>query len=145
MKYCYQCGRITPGEPLYCNSCGRSYDVKLCPRNHSNPRSAEVCSQCGSREFSMPQPKVSIWWRILEFLARVLLGIALVFVSLAALVAALRELFPRPEVQGGLVILGILLILLWWLWCQLPEWFRKLIHKSLKRKDRDHGHFGSGK
>jgi len=145
MNYCYQCGRITPGEPLYCNSCGRSYDVKLCPRNHSNPRTAEVCSQCGSREFSTPQPKVSIGWRILEFLARIFLGIVLVFVSLAALVAALRELLPRPEVQGGLVILGILLIVLWWLWSQLPDWFRKLIHKSLKRKGRNHGHFGDRK
>jgi hypothetical protein len=69
----------------------------------------------------------------------------LVFISLAALLAALREVLPRPEVQGGLVVLGILLVVLWWLWSQLPEWFRKVIHKSLKRKDRDHRHFGNGK
>ena len=31
MKYCYQCGRMTAGEPLYCQLCGRTYDVKLCP------------------------------------------------------------------------------------------------------------------
>ena len=49
MKYCYQCGRITTGKPLYCNSCGRSYDVKLCPRAHANPRSAEVYNIGGGR------------------------------------------------------------------------------------------------
>ena len=72
MKYCYECGRMTGGEPRYCQFCGRTYDVKLCPRRHENPRFAEVCSQCGSRELSTPQPKVSPVWRVLEFLARVM-------------------------------------------------------------------------
>jgi hypothetical protein len=61
MKYCHHCGRLTSGEPMFCQFCGRSYDVKLCPRLHANPRWAEVCSQCGSRELSTPQPKVSFW------------------------------------------------------------------------------------
>ena len=64
MKYCYECGRVTAGEPLFCQFCGRTYNVKLCPRLHVNPRFAEVCSQCGSRDLSTPQPKVSVWWRI---------------------------------------------------------------------------------
>ncbi len=140
MKYCYQCGRITAGEPLYCNFCGRSYDVKLCPRNHVNPRVADVCSQCGSREFSTPQPKVSVWWRILEFLVRVVLGVFLIYVSLAVVVAALQELLRRPEVRAGLVILGILLLGFWWLWSQLPDWFRKIVHRSLSRKERKNDH-----
>jgi len=37
MKYCYQCGKLTNGDPAFCNHCGRSYDVKLCPRMHQNP------------------------------------------------------------------------------------------------------------
>jgi hypothetical protein len=78
-------------------------------------------------------------------LVRVFLGVFLVYLSLTVLVAALRELLQRPEVQGGLVILGILLLGLWWLWSQLPAWFRKLIHKSLRRKDRSKGHWGDGK
>jgi hypothetical protein len=76
---------------------------------------------------------------------RVFLGIFLVYGSLVVLVAVLRELLQRPEVQGGLVILGILILILWWLWSQLPEWFRKLIHRSIKRKDRSNGHWGNGK
>jgi hypothetical protein len=43
------------------------------------------------------------------------------------------------------VVLGILLLILWWLWSQLPEWFRKLIHRSIKRKERSNGHWGNGK
>ena len=86
MKHCYHCGRVTSGEPLFCNSCGRSYDVKLCPRLHVNPRYATVCSQCGSRELSTPQPKVSLWWKVLGFVLQILCGIVLVYLSLSLLV-----------------------------------------------------------
>lgn len=137
MKHCYECGRMTPGEPLYCNFCGRSYDVKLCPRHHPNPRIAEICSRCGSRELSTPQPKVSVWWRILEWLARVVLGALLALLSLAVAAATLRELLDTPEAQGAILILGVLLGLLWWLWSQLPEWFRKLVRRSFERRRRN--------
>ena len=134
MKYCYQCGRLTAGEPLYCNTCGRSYDVKLCPRHHANTRSAEVCSRCGSRELSTPQPRASIWWKPLEVLVQIVLGVFLAYVSVAVLV----ELLRTPEVQNGLVLLGVLIGFLWWFWSQLPDWFRNLIRKFLKRKERGH-------
>lgn len=133
MKFCYECGRMTPGNPLYCNFCGRSYDVKLCPRHHPNSRIAEVCAQCGSRDLSTPQPKVSAWWRILEFLMRVFIGILLICFSLLALLEFLRT----PEGQAGLITLGLLLLILWWLWSQLPNWFRKLVRKSFERKRRE--------
>jgi hypothetical protein len=80
-----------------------------------------------------------VWWRVLEYLAEIVFGVFLVYVSIAVLVAGLRELLQRPEVQGGLVILGLLLMVLWWLWGQLPNWFRKLIHKSFRRKERGDG------
>ena len=32
---------MTAGEPLFCNFCGRSYDLKLCPHRHPNPRNEE--------------------------------------------------------------------------------------------------------
>jgi hypothetical protein len=134
MKFCYQCGRMTAGEPLYCNSCGRSYDVKLCPRHHANPRSAEVCSLCGSRELSTPQPRISVWWRVLEFFAKVVFGILLVYLTLAGLLALLKT----PQFQNALIAFGILIGLLWWLWSELPEWFRKLVRRSIRRKERNH-------
>ena len=130
MKYCYECGHITTGEPLFCNSCGRSYDVKLCQRLHVNPRSAEVCSQCGSRDLSSPQPKVSFLWRVFGFLVMVLLGTPLAYASLLFLLALLRE----PSVQEGLVGLGLLLMALWALWSTIPDWLREVIHHSIKGK-----------
>ena len=134
MKYCYECGRMTPGDPLYCNYCGRSYDLKLCPRHHPNPRIAEICSQCGSRELSTPQPKVSIWWRVLEWLTRMFIGAFLAFLSVVLLFEFLKAVLQSPEGQGAVVVLAILLGVLWWLWTLLPDWFRKLVKKSFERR-----------
>jgi len=134
MKYCYECGRMTAGEPLFCNSCGRSYDVKLCPRLHVNPRSAEVCSQCGNRELSTPQPRVSPVWRLLGFLAKVAIALLLAYV----LLAFLYELFTRPETGNALVALGFLFGALWFLWGMVPEWLRKAVRWSLGKGGRGH-------
>ena len=82
MKYCYQCGRMTAGEPLFCHFCGRTYDVKLCPRRHANPRVAEVCSQCGSRELLDAAAEGSLLWKVMEFFVRVIVGLLIVYVVL---------------------------------------------------------------
>src|SRR5258708_30110906 len=132
MKICYECGKASAGDPLFCTKCGRTYDVRLCPRLHQNSRFAKVCSQCGSRELSQAQPSVSFWWKVLEFLAKVVFGALLVFLSLAGVTALLQT----REVQTGLVVFGILLGVLWWLWTLLPEWFRKLVCRSRRRKER---------
>jgi len=134
MKYCYQCGRISSGQPLFCMFCGRSYDVKLCPRHHVNPRYADCCSQCGSRELSTPQPKVSFFWRVLEVLLRILFGVFLVVLS----ITVLEELLRSPVVQAGLVILGLLLAALWAMWAMLPDWIRRLAHRLIRRKQEHH-------
>src|ERR1039457_6174686 len=134
MKYCYQCGRMTAGEPLFCSSCGRTFDVKLCPRLHANPRSAEVGSQCGSRELSTPQPRGSGGGRVVELLAQCPFGVLLVYLSIAGFVALIR----MPQFQCALFAFCILIGLLWWLWSLLPEWFRKLVQRSLRRKEHKH-------
>src|SRR4051794_25260525 len=111
MKHCYSCGRISAGDPLFCNSCGKSFDRKLCPRLHPNPRSAEICSRCGSRELSTPQPKVFFGWRILEWLARMAIGALLIVLALLLVYEVLSELLGSPVVQSGLVLLiGMFLI-----------------------------------
>jgi hypothetical protein len=136
MKYCYECGRMTPGDPLYCNYCGRSYDLKLCPRHHPNPRIAELCSQCGSRELSTPQPKVSIWWRILEWLTRMLVAALLTVLSAIFLFEFLIAVLQSSAGRGAVILLTVLLGLLWWLWTLLPDWFRKLVKRSFERRRR---------
>ena len=136
MTYCYNCGHMTAGEPLFCSKCGRTYDVKLCPRLHPNPRNAEVCSKCGSRELSTPQPKVPIVLKLLAILVRLGLGLLLFYASLYLAIAALQT----PQIQKALVALGMLLGCLWWMWSKLPDWFQEAIRsfwKSRRRRDDD--------
>jgi hypothetical protein len=127
---------MTPGDPLYCNFCGRSYDLKLCQRHHQNPRIAEICSQCGSRELSTPQPKVSVWWRILEWLTRMFVAALLTVLSAIFLFEFLIAVLQSSAGQGAVILLTILLGLLWWLWTLLPDWFRKLVKRSFERRRR---------
>jgi hypothetical protein len=136
MKYCYQCGKMTAGEPLYCGTCGRTYDVRLCPRAHVNPRGAEVCSKCGSRELSTPQPRIPMSLRLLAILVRLALGLLLFYASLSLAIALIRT----PEVQRALVAFGALLAVLWWLWSKLPDWFQEAIRSfwtNRRRNDDD--------
>ena len=139
MKYCFECGRMTAGEPLFCNFCGRSYDVKLCPRHHVNPRVADVCSQCGSRELSTPHPKVSPLWKVAAFFLKVLVGLSLLYIALAVLLAALQGIVSSPQFLNVLVPLGILVGLLWWIWSQIPDWMKKLVRRSKNRKEHGNG------
>jgi RNA polymerase subunit RPABC4/transcription elongation factor Spt4 len=131
MKYCYQCGRMTDGEPLFCNHCGRSYDVKLCPRLHANPRGAEVCARCGSRELSTPQPKIPMSWRLLAIVVRLGIGLVLFSASLWLLIALIRTTASRE----ALVSFGALLAALWLFWTKLPDWLQELIRALWKRRD----------
>lgn len=139
MTYCFNCGKLTSGEPLFCNRCGRTYDVRLCPRLHSNPRNAVICSECGSSELSTPQPKVSVWARIVAFLIRMIIGACLVGLSIVTLLAVLVDLLRRTEVQNGLVAIGLLVVVLWLLWTKLPDWLREMIRRSTQRKERHDG------
>jgi len=132
MKYCFQCGRMTAGEPLFCGTCGRTYDVKLCPRLHVNPRGAEVCSKCGSRELSTPQPKIPMSWKLLAILVRLGSGLALFYASLCIVIALLRT----PEFQKALLAIGLLLGCLWYLWSKLPDWLQDVIRSLWKRRER---------
>jgi len=134
MRYCYSCNRLTTGEPVFCSVCGKTYDVKLCPRLHVNTRYSEVCSQCGSRDLSTPQPKVPFWGRVLAFLVTFTLGAALSILSLLFVLVFLREVFSNSNALNMMFGIGILLALLWWMWAQVPHWLRKRMHRILSSK-----------
>jgi hypothetical protein len=136
MKFCYECGRTTMGDPRYCNFCGRSYDLKSCPRFHANPRSAEACAQCGSRELSRPQPKISTGWRLLEWFTRAVAGIALAILTGILGFGVLAELLKGQLGMRNLLLSVSFLTLLWSFWTYLPHCFRRLVRKSLLRKRR---------
>jgi len=133
MKYCFNCNHVTAGEPLFCNSCGRSYAVKLCPRLHVNPRNSEACSQCGSRELSTPQPKVPIGLRFLTFLLTLLPGIVLMALAFGFIVAILS----RPDMLVLLALMTLALAVLVWMWMQVPLSVRKVIYWLVRRKRKD--------
>lgn len=138
MKYCYNCDRITPGEPLFCNYCSRSYDVKLCPRRHANPRTAEACAQCGSRDLSTPQPRRPVWTVPLGFLLSLVPGVALAIGSALALIALFSAVVNHPEMIGTFLLLAVPFGIFWGMWSEIPSWFRHWVSRLLRRRRARH-------
>jgi hypothetical protein len=107
---------------------------------HPNPRTAQACSKCGSRDFSTPQPKVPWWAPLLEFVLSSIPGVILIFALVLGVVAVLRAILMNPAALVALAFPLISLAILWWMWKQIPAWFRKAIYDLLKRKrDREDG------
>lgn len=133
MRYCHNCGKVTTGEPLYCQFCGRTYDVKLCPRMHPNGRNATVCSQCGSRELSMPAPRIPFWLKPLLFLLTLVPGIVLLLLSVIFFIAFLRHLLTNPNTLFQMMLVGLVLGLAWYVWMHLPGFVRKALHRAISK------------
>jgi RNA polymerase subunit RPABC4/transcription elongation factor Spt4 len=125
MRLCFACHRITTGEPLFCNHCGRSYDVKLCKRLHSNSRSAEVCSQCGSRELSIPQPRARWYLRPLLLLVAPLPGLVLWLGTVVFFFAFINVLLTDQRLLGPMMALGLVIGILWLIYIHLPSGVKK--------------------
>ncbi len=140
MRYCNHCHRITAGEPLFCNFCGRSYDLKLCPSRHPNPRMADVCNQCGSRDLSVPHPRLSFWMGPLLTLLSALPGIVLWGLTVLLFIAFIHALTTNLQLMGQVMWLCLLIALLWCVYLQLPGFIRKGLSKLFGRKGGDkHG------
>ncbi len=143
MRYCNQCHRITPGEPLFCNFCGRSYNFKLCQHRHPNPRNAEVCNQCGSRELSTPQPRVPLWLAPLIRLLTILPGLLLASVSVVFVFGLVRALLSSQQLLFQAILAGLMLSFAWYLYSRLPHFLQRLLTKLFTRSKsgpNDHGH-----
>jgi hypothetical protein len=136
MRYCYNCNRATIGEPLFCNFCGRSYNIKLCPKLHVNPRDAEACSRCGSRELSTPQPKVPFWATFLLIVLSLIPGLILAIFSIMAVEFFIKHFLHSPDMLLALTVLQMVLGMLWWGWTEIPLVFRETIHKMLQRRNK---------
>ena len=135
MKFCYSCGRSTGGRPLYCGSCGRSYDIKLCPSRHGNPRWADTCSRCGSRNLSQPQRRIPVLWRIVAVAVLAVSAVPLLVASFVLAITTWKYLAEREVPFAGLVALGVFLAALWAAWGTLPHAARRAIRRLLKRRD----------
>jgi len=121
MRYCHNCHRLTASKPLFCNNCGCTYDVKLCPRLHVSPRAALICSQCGSRDLSSPHPKVPILLR--PFVVLLDAGPAvLIFLALGVwMVVYVRQLLRDPNGLLPLLLIALGLGVLLYGWMRLPS------------------------
>jgi hypothetical protein len=137
MRFCYNCNRATIGDPLFCNFCGRSYNIKLCPKLHVNPRTAEACSRCGSRELSTPQPKVPFWATFLLVMLSLIPGLILAVFSILAIRFFIQRFLNTPDMLLALTILQMVLGMLWWGWTEIPLFFRDTIHRMLQRRRND--------
>jgi len=141
MRYCNQCHQITAGEPLFCNFCGRSFDFKLCPHRHPNPRSAEICSQCGSRDLSTPQPRVPLLLRPLLVLLTAIPGLLLLAITGLFGIGFINALLADQRLLFQFMLLGLVVAFLWYLFMQLPQFLRRFLTNLLRRRQRDdHGH-----
>jgi len=137
MKLCNRCHRITTGDPVFCNHCGASYDTKYCPRQHPNPRAASVCSQCGSRELSVTQPKFPFWAKPLLLLLGHLPGFLLLFGLIGFLCVFVYRLLTDPNGLLGLMSLGLVLGLLLLLWMQLPIFVRNRVGRVARSRSKE--------
>ncbi len=59
--------------------------------------------------------------------------------SIAAVIIFITALFRSPEMLWAAILLLIALGFLWWVWAQLPLWFRRAIHRLLIRRREANG------
>ena len=137
MRYCHQCHRVTTGEPLFCNFCGSTYEAKLCPARHINPRTAEVCAECGSRDLSSPAPHLSFWFRALLHLLALLPGVGLLAITVLFFGGVLNLILTNQQIQFQILLFGLLLGLLWWLYMHLPTFIKELLRTVWRRSKRN--------
>ena len=144
MRYCNSCHRLTSGDPLFCNFCGRSYNARLCPSRHINTRSAQVCSQCGSRDLTTPQLAIRFWVGPALYVLSLLPGVLLLLVTILFLIGLVQTLAGSQQLMMQFLGLGLLLGLIWYGYMHLPHFvrnaLRKMVGRKGKGKDEHHGH-----
>ena len=137
MRYCYNCNRITQGDPLFCQFCGRTYDLKLCPRLHKNARNAVICPQCGSRDLSTPAPKAPLWISMAVFGLTLVPGILLFIISVLFIGAILHQLLTDSRMLVVFGFLALALMVLWAMWMKVPLAVRQFLRKLVLDREKE--------
>ena len=117
MRYCAFCRRISPGKPIHCQYCGRTFGAKICKHcREVNRREALCCRKCGSSELSDPSGSNPSWLVSLNVLFGVL--------ALTLIIGFIRnlELLLPLFVVIGLLCLGFTF---------MPPIIRQLLKKAL--------------
>ena len=138
MKLCSNCHRVTTGKPTFCNFCGLGFKgVRLCSKQHINPRSAQACSQCGSRELTEPQPKISLLLRPLFLLLSLSPGFVLLAALIGFVALFVRRLFTDPNGLLPLMCIGLYLGLAFLIWMMLPNLLKRFLKRLFSSKGRE--------
>jgi len=95
---------------------------------------AEACSRCGSRNLSLPQPRIPLLWRILAVALLLAIGVSLADFSSAFAIEVWKSLVASGALSGELATRGLMLAVLWGLWGILPDCLRIVIRRLLKRR-----------
>lgn len=129
MRLCTDCWHLNVGEKPFCQNCGCSFNVKLCPRGHANPRAARMCADCGSADLSRPQRKPPLYIRpVLFMLFDLGPGILLLLGLVVYLGFYVHKLLNDPNGLLPLMLIGAGLAFLFYLWI--------LFHDSRKGRGR---------
>lgn len=83
MKRCSNCSKYSAGQPLFCPHCGRSYNVRICPRGHVSRRAVQFCADCGSGDLSTPAPPLDAMALASDWFLRAVLALGAVTALLA--------------------------------------------------------------
>lgn len=140
MRYCTHCRHVTAGQALFCMFCGRTYDVRLCPRLHVNPRRADVCAQCGSRDLSQPHPRMTWAGSLLRTMLSMLPTLLIVLIGIIVALAMVQTVLTDQHVQGQLVILMLLAAAGWIAWSKLPGPVRTGVRRVMTRRSKRERH-----
>lgn len=125
MKRCPQCFRYALGDPPFCPTCGRSFNVRICSRGHINDRGVTFCAECGSADLSTAAPAPGFLFRLSELCLHVLIVLTFVVVVLAAALGCIYWL-DWSQITPRLLLLVLLLGLAYWAMTLLPGPVKKL-------------------
>jgi len=104
MRYCRYCQRLNPGRPRICHYCGRTWDVRLCPRNHENPPDAQRCGTCGSMDLSETAGPRPVWTYLLKALIIIVIWIDIFFLF--------KIFFLLIKINGDILLRFVIVIIL---------------------------------
>ena len=136
MRYCSSCHRWFSARPTYCPACGRTWDVKLCPRGHENDANSNnnYCSTCGSPDLSQCSGKERWFSIMLGFLTGKAGMITIISFAILMLCSISKQGFEL--LMSFVLAIGVLIIGVWVAFSMMPS-FLKSVLRWLWRRARE--------
>lgn len=130
MKYCPHCRRFNPGSPIICHFCGHTWYVRLCPRGHENPSSAQYCGECGSTDLSETAGRRP--WLLIAFKIFLWLLVGLLVYSAFISLGNVSKSNFLDKMFSVVIAPCLLLLSLWFLLSFLPAGIGQSVRRMMK-------------